>query len=49
MTPESITQENKKLVNNLMMELSFLCEKKILARLEQKETFALMCFVMKTS
>ena len=28
-----------------MMELNFLCEKKFLARLKQKTTFALMCFV----
>ena len=33
----------------IMMELNFLCEKKILARLKQKTTFALMCIVMKTS
>ena len=32
-----------------MMELSFLCEKKILVKLKRKTTFALMCFVMKTS
>ena len=30
-----------------MMELKFLCEKKILARLKQKTIFALMCFVTK--
>ena len=30
-----------------MVELNFLCEKKILARLKQKITFALTCFVMK--
>ena len=29
--------------------LNFLREKKILARLEQKTTFALICFVIKTS
>ena len=28
-----------------MMELSFLCEKKILVKLKRKTTFALMCFV----
>ena len=27
-----------------MMELGFLCEKKILARLKQKTTFALFCY-----
>ena len=31
----------------IMVELNFLCEKKILARLKQKITFALTCFVMK--
>ena len=28
-----------------MMELNFFCEKKILARLKQNKTFALMCFL----
>ena len=32
-----------------MMELSFLCEKKILTRLKRKATFALICFVIKIS
>ena len=32
----------------IMMVLSFLCEKKVLARLKQKKAFALMCIVMKT-
>ena len=32
---------------SIMMKLSFLCEKKILARLKQKTTFALTCFVTK--
>ena len=33
--PERITSEDKKLVNSLIMvELNFLCEKKILARLK---------------
>ena len=31
----------------IMIELVYLCEKKILARLKQKTTFALMCIVMK--
>ena len=31
-----------------MIQLGLLCEKMILARLKQKTTFALMCFVMKT-
>ena len=31
----------------IMMELNFLCEKKILERLKQKITFELTCFVMK--
>ena len=30
----------------IMMELNFLCKEKILARLKQKTTFALTCFVM---
>ena len=30
-----------------MMELSFLCKKKILARLKQKTIYALTCLVMK--
>ena len=47
--PERITWEDKKLANDLvMMELNFPCEKKILARLKRR-TFALTCFVMKTS
>ena len=33
----------------VMMNLNFLCEKKILARLEKRTIFALMRFVMKTS
>ena len=32
-----------------MMELGFLCEKNILARLEQKTTFVLICLLMKTN
>ena len=32
-----------------MIELGFLFEKKVLAKLKQKTTFALMSFVMKTS
>ena len=31
----------------IMMKLNFLCEKKILARLEKRTTFALTCFGMK--
>ena len=31
------------------MELDFLCEKKILARLTKRAIFALMSFVMKTN
>ena len=31
----------------IMIELSFLFEKKILAKLKQKTAFALMCIVMK--
>ena len=48
--PERITREEKNLSMILiMMKLNFLCEKKILARLKQKATFALMCIVMKTN
>ena len=48
--PERITGKDKSLLIILIMkELSFLCEKKILARLKQKTTFVLMYFVMKTS
>ena len=48
--PERIRQSNKELANDLnMMGLSFLCEKKILARLKKRTVFALMCFVMKIS
>ena len=48
--PERITRKDKKNLLKIfsMMELNFLCEKKILARLKQKKTFALTCFVMKT-
>ena len=42
---------NEKIKNLLMilimMELGFLCKKKLLARLKQKTTFALTCFVKK--
>ena len=31
----------------IMIELNFLCEKKVLVRLKQKTTFALTCFVTK--
>ena len=42
-----IQKESKRMTKSLliifiMMELGFLCEKKILARLKQKTTFALM-------
>ena len=43
--PERITKEDKRLVD--YDGLSFLCKKKILARLKQKTTFALTCFVTK--
>ena len=33
----------------IMIKLGFLCKKKILARLKQKTTFALMCSAMKVS
>ena len=33
----------------IIMELSFVYDKKILVRLKQKATFVLMCFVIKTS
>ena len=33
----------------IMMELNFLCKKKILARLRKRTTFALPCFVVKTN
>ena len=33
----------------IMMELKFLCKKKILARLKRKIIFSLMCFLTKTS
>ena len=47
---ERITKNDKKLVNDLiMMELGFLFQKKILARLKRKTAFALMYFVMKNS
>ena len=40
----------KKLLKNLiMMELSFLFKKKILARLKKRTIFASMCLVMKMS
>ena len=50
MHPEKITPEDKKLANDLIiMELNFLCKKKILAILKKRTIFALTCFVMKTS
>ena len=46
--PERITQNDKELVNDLDYDkLNFLCEKKILARLKQKTTLALICLVTK--
>ena len=42
MHPERMTRKDKELAYNL-----FLCEKKILARLKQKTTFALIRIVMK--
>ena len=48
--PERIKTTEKKLLEILiMMKLSFLCKKKILARLKRKAIYALMCLVMKTS
>ena len=49
---ERITWEDKKkrlLTILIMIELGFLCEKKILARLKLRTTFALTCFFMKTN
>ena len=43
--PERITRKDKELTNDLDYEK----KKKILARLKQKTTFALMSFVMKIS
>ena len=46
--PERITREDKNLLNiSIMMELIFLCKKKILVRLKQKPIFVLMCLVTK--
>ena len=48
--PERIKKTDKKLLKNLiMMELSFPCKKKILARLKKRTIFASMCLVMKMS
>ena len=48
--PEKIIQEDKYLLIILiMMELGFLLEKKILARLEKRTISPLTCFVMKIS
>ena len=49
---KSMQEELKKLIKDLlviltMMELSFLCKKKILARLTYKKIFILTCLVMK--
>ena len=43
--PDRITQEDKIVL--IMMELNFLCEKKILARLKKRTIFVLICFVTK--
>ena len=43
--PDRITQEDKIVL--IMMELNFLCEKKILARLKKRTLFVLICFVTK--
>ena len=48
--PEKIIQEDKYLLIILiMMELGFLLEKKILARLKKRTISPLTCFVMKIS
>ena len=48
--PERIRKIDKKLLKNLIiMELSFQCKKKILARLRRKTIHALTCLVMKMS
>ena len=47
MHPERITQEDKKLVND--DRVGFLVREKYFSKIETKTTFALMCFVMKTS
>ena len=45
--PERITQEDKKLANDLdYYKIEFLCKKKILAILKQEATFTLTCLVM---
>ena len=50
MHPERITQNDKKLVNDLdYHRVEFPVREKILARLKRKTTFALMCFVMERS
>ena len=51
---KNIQEELKKLIEDLlviliMMGLSFLCKKKILARLRYKMIFVLTCLVMKMS
>ena len=45
--PERITREDKKnlLKMLIIMEVNFLCKKKILARLKQETTFGLTCLV----
>ena len=48
--PERIKKTDKKLLKNLiMMKLSFLFKKKILAKLKKRTTFVLMSLVMKMS
>ena len=46
--PKRIIKEDKKKIL-IMIGLSFLCKKKILARLEKRATFAFMRFLMKIS
>ena len=47
---KELPKPTKKLLKNLiMMELSFLFKKKILARLKKRTIFASMCLVMKMS
>ena len=48
--PERITREDKKLVNDLNDDkVGFPVREKYFTKIETKTTFALMCFVMKTS
>ena len=47
MHPERITREDKKLIND--DRVGFPVREKYFSKIETKTTFALMCFVMKTS